>query len=109
VLSRVLTIIAGHGPARPALGPAVRDGYAVAARSRVLRGVHHLSRARAVITDRLHAHVFCTLLGIPHVVLPSADGKIVNLLETWTERTGLAKRCDSAAEGFDVAMSLAGR
>jgi pyruvyl transferase EpsO len=39
--------------------------YEAAAKARVLRGCRLLSSGRVVITDRLHAHILCLLLGIP--------------------------------------------
>jgi pyruvyl transferase EpsO len=46
------------------------------ARARLQRGVALLSTARFVVTDRLHVHILCTLLGIPHVCLDNYYGKI---------------------------------
>jgi pyruvyl transferase EpsO len=46
------------------------------AQRRIDRGVHLLSTARFVITDRLHAHILCTLCGIPHAFLDNYYGKI---------------------------------
>lgn len=54
------------------------------ARMRLVRGLRLFSGARAVVTDRLHGHVLCTLLGIPNVLLPDAFGKNRGLYETWT-------------------------
>ncbi len=49
--------------------------YDPLARERVARGCRLLSRGRAVITDRLHGHILCTLLGIPHVVLATTTAR----------------------------------
>jgi pyruvyl transferase EpsO len=46
------------------------------AKARLQRGLAMLSEARFVITDRLHVHILCTLLGIPHVALDNSYGKI---------------------------------
>ena len=43
---------------------------------RMQRGVRMLSRARFIITDRLHGHILCTLLGLPHCFLDNHYGKI---------------------------------
>ncbi|MES2143503.1 MAG: polysaccharide pyruvyl transferase family protein [Pseudomonadota bacterium] len=46
------------------------------AEQRLARGVRQLSRARFVITDRLHVHIVSTLLGLPHCFLDNHYGKI---------------------------------
>lgn len=58
-----------------------REAYG---RARLAYGSALLSRGRRVITDRLHAHVLCCLLGIPHFVLDSFDGKVSAMYRTWT-------------------------
>ena len=47
------------------------------------RGLAMLSQGRSVVTDRLHGHLLCVLLGIPHVVLDNSYGKIANFQQTW--------------------------
>lgn len=53
------------------------------ARRRVLRGVKQLSRGKVVATDRLHAHIIASLLGIPNVVLDNNYGKIHGYMDCW--------------------------
>ncbi|KKM84709.1 hypothetical protein LCGC14_1296490, partial [marine sediment metagenome] len=48
--------------------------YSWAANLRLRRGCLLLSSGQVVITDRLHAHVLCTIMGIPHVVLDNTYG-----------------------------------
>ncbi|MDX1634513.1 MAG: polysaccharide pyruvyl transferase family protein [Marinobacter sp.] len=75
-----------------------------AARARLKRGCRLLSSGRAVVTDRLHAHILCTLMDIPHVVLDNSYGKIRNFRAAWnTGESGLCK----AATSFDDALALA--
>lgn len=52
--------------------------------ARMMAGLRLVSRAHAVVTDRLHGHVLSTLLGIPNVLLPDAFGKNRGLYESWT-------------------------
>ena len=59
----------------------VRERYA---RQRLRYGRVLLSRGRTVVTDRLHGHILCCLLGIPHQVFDSYDGKISAFFECWT-------------------------
>jgi pyruvyl transferase EpsO len=67
------------------------------------RGCRLLSGAAAVMTDRLHGHILCTLLGIPHVVLDNTYGKLRSFYETWTSGVEYAHWCDSAVQGIDCA------
>jgi pyruvyl transferase EpsO len=53
------------------------------ARQRLLRGTAQLSRGRVLLTDRLHAHILGTLLGIPNVVLDNSYGKVHGYIRTW--------------------------
>ena len=53
-----------------------------------------------VVTDRLHGHVLCTLLDIPHVLLDNADHKLSAYHNTWTR--GLAN-CRLAYNPQDAA------
>jgi len=66
-------------------------------RGRLAVGIERLSRGRTVITDRLHAHVLCCLLGIPHFVLDSFDGKVSAMHRTWTHAFPFARFVESPA------------
>jgi exopolysaccharide biosynthesis predicted pyruvyltransferase EpsI len=59
---------------------------------RIQRGCDLLSQGRVVITDRLHAHILCTMLGIPHVVLDNSYGKVGSFIEAWTSNQPLVRR-----------------
>ena len=63
--------------------------YRNLATSRLHRGLRLLSSARAVITDRLHAHILCMLLGLPHIALDNSYGKVSGFIEAWTESCGV--------------------
>ncbi|WP_293878320.1 MULTISPECIES: polysaccharide pyruvyl transferase family protein [unclassified Sphingomonas] len=54
------------------------------AAARVNRGLALLSRGRRVVTDRLHAHILCLLLDIPHVALDNDYGKLSAYIAAWT-------------------------
>jgi len=60
----------------------LRQDYA---NQRLTYGVNLLSKGFAVVTDRLHAHILCCLLDIPHFVFDSYDGKISAFHATWTK------------------------
>jgi pyruvyl transferase EpsO len=60
-----------------------RPFYYQLAKERLLRGETLLSSGKVVVTDRLHAHILCTLLDIPHVVLDNSYRKIGNFRDAW--------------------------
>lgn len=77
-----------------------RPFYHWLATERMHRGELILSSGKVVVTDRLHAHILCTLLDIPHVVLDNSYRKIGNFRDVWG--TGGSK-CLSA-ENLEEAM-----
>jgi len=82
--------------------------YDPLARERLLRGCRLLGRGRVVITDRLHGHILCLLLGIPHVLLDNNYGKLRGFYETWTSGSPLARWADSPAEAVELAEAFTG-
>ena len=77
------------------------------ARRRVAYGIGLLSHGSAVVTDRLHAHIMCCLLGIPHWAFDSYDGKISAFHATWTKEyrdARMATRATQVAEGLGAAL-----
>jgi pyruvyl transferase EpsO len=78
------------------------------ARYRVRTGCRMLGQGRVVITDRLHAHVFCLLMGIPHCLLDNSYGKVRGCWDTWTCGTDLAVWCNDEAEALERVRSLPG-
>ncbi len=102
-LGQVAKRLGGIGrPAQPAL---LRLADALAA-SRVDFGVRLLSSGRVVVTDRLHGHVLSILLGIPHVVLDTQQGKVRDLYDTWTSGLDAVRWCDDHADAEEVAHRL---
>lgn len=76
------------------------------AAQRVRRGTALLSRGRVVVTDRLHAHILATLLGIPHVVLDNHYGKIGRFMAEWTADEPRVRRATSVDEAARLALEL---
>lgn len=74
-------------------------------RVRVSRALHVLSLGRIVITDRLHGHIFCLLLGIPHVLLNDDSGKNWNFYESWTRPSGLCRLARTPSDAWALARS----
>jgi pyruvyl transferase EpsO len=103
--------VAGRALGRQPLSGLILDAlarvYRVLARERLDAAVRTLSRGRAVITDRLHGHVLCLLLGIPHVVLDNSYGKLSAFHRTWTADSELARWCEDAREAESLARELA--
>jgi exopolysaccharide biosynthesis predicted pyruvyltransferase EpsI len=58
--------------------------YRNLATARLDRGLRPLSSVRAVINDRLHAHILCLLLGLPQIALDNNYGKVTGFIEAWT-------------------------
>jgi len=46
-------------------------------------GMAQLARAKMVITDRLHVHLLCCLMGKPHVVIDNSYGKLSGYVGAW--------------------------
>lgn len=53
------------------------------ARIRVARAIKLLSGGERVVTDRLHGHILCSMLHIPHIVIEDEGGKISAFTSTW--------------------------
>ncbi len=80
--------------------------WARLAQRRVSAGAEMLSRGSVVVTDRLHAHILCTLLDIPHVVLDNNYGKLSSFTATWGTLGTHALWADSASQAMDLAAGL---
>lgn len=92
----------GAGAARRLHARALRQ----AAADRLARGIRLLTSARVVVTDRLHGHILCAMLGIPHVLIDDAFGKIDAHCTTWPGLAGLACRVADPREARDRARTL---
>ncbi len=102
----------GLGMARALLTPNPRRDVSealldAAAKQRVRRGLAQLSSARAIITDRLHAHILSLLLGRPHAVLDNNYGKIGRFMAAWSGGTPLTHVGKSLADAIDWARAAA--
>jgi pyruvyl transferase EpsO len=81
--------------------------YDALARRHLGRGIDLLGEGSVVVTDRLHAHILCLLLGIEHVVVDNSYGKLSGFFETWTSSTGLAHWASTRGEALAMAVGLA--
>ena len=72
------------------------------ANNRVQRGMTQLARGNTVITDRLHGHILCVLLDIPHVALDNDYGKVSNYIKAWTNDYGSVATAKSSLEAVNI-------
>lgn len=93
----------------PAYQPTLTWLWDRLASQRVQRGCRLLSRGRVVITDRLHAHILSTLLGIPNVVLDNNYGKVSAFMRSWTDQNPLCSGAATMSQALDAARSQLGR
>ena len=76
------------------------------AQRRLDGGVHLLSRARVVVTDRLHGHILCLVAGIPHVFLDNSYGKVSSFSRTWQTAGSLARQAGHLTEAVDEVKTI---
>ncbi len=79
--------------------------YNLLAERRLQRGVRQLSRARFVITDRLHVHILSTLLGLPHCFLDNHYGKISRFSAAFSTRWSDSYQAKTLPEAVDCART----
>ena len=76
------------------------------ATQRLERGIRQISRARVIVTDRLHVHICSVLLGRPHAVLDNSYGKIQRLMDAfYPEGCALTYRATSLKDAMDWAFA----
>jgi exopolysaccharide biosynthesis predicted pyruvyltransferase EpsI len=75
----------------------------------VSRALHVLSLGHVVITDRLHAHLLCLMLRIPHVLLNDGSGKNWSFHERWTKDIAFCRLARDPAEAWSLARNAAMR
>lgn len=81
--------------------------YNAVANQRLGRGTRQLSRARAIVTDRLHVHIISTLMGRPHAVLDNSYGKITRFMEAFPGGMDVTYRAKSLSDGLEWARAQA--
>ena len=79
----------------------LEDAYLIAA-----NGMLFLQRGRVVITDRLHGHILCVLIGIPHVVMDTVNKKISWYMQSWTGGIENIEVAHSPKDALDKALYL---
>ncbi len=71
----------------------------------VSRALYMLSLGHVVITDRLHGHILCLLLGIPHIFLNNRSGKNRSFYDTWTREASLCRFAETPADAWASARA----
>lgn len=69
-------------------------------------GVYQFKQHRLIITNRLHGHILCILLGIPHIFLPNSYHKNKVFYETWTCQIPFCRFVEDAREINKAAQEL---
>jgi exopolysaccharide biosynthesis predicted pyruvyltransferase EpsI len=80
-----------RAPLAPAATPALVALHRSLAARRVRAAFDLLASAPLVVTDRLHAHILCLLLGVPHAVVETGYGKLRRFVEAWTADSTLLR------------------
>lgn len=76
------------------------------AKIRTHRGCTMLASGQVVITDRLHAHILCSLMKIPHVFIDNSYGKLSGFRKAWnTGGDELCKQASCLKEAYNIAQS----
>jgi exopolysaccharide biosynthesis predicted pyruvyltransferase EpsI len=78
-----------------------------ACRITVVAAARQLSDALVVVSDRLHAHVLATHLGVPHVLVDGGYGKITSYVDTWRDLNPIGDVAASVDEALVRAHALA--
>ena len=80
--------------------------YGSLAHQRLRRGLELLASGEVVVTDRLHGHILCLLMGVPHVLLDNNYGKLSSFWETWTSEVDNVRWAGSPADAARLAAEL---
>jgi exopolysaccharide biosynthesis predicted pyruvyltransferase EpsI len=107
--NRFLTRHLRRRPAlRPWLVPMLVPTFDALASHRLIRGCRTLGAGKIVVTNRLHGHILCTLLGIRHYLVDNSYGKVRGFHDAWTRESDLAQFCESEREALRLALAEAG-
>lgn len=82
LLETALLLLKGRTPSE--LDVRIRWFHLLAS-NRVARGMRQVGSSAYVITDRLHTHIFCVLLNVPHSLLDNNYGKISTFVDAWSK------------------------
>jgi exopolysaccharide biosynthesis predicted pyruvyltransferase EpsI len=86
--------------------PALHATWSSMARQSLRTALRLLSSANVVVTDRLHAHILCLLMGRDHVVLDNNYGKLSSFDATYLRDSVTTRWAQSTDDAIDIARSL---
>jgi pyruvyl transferase EpsO len=69
-------------------------------------GIWQLQAYDLVITNRLHVHILCLILDIPHILLPGSYYKIPAFYQTWTENMPACCLVENVDEVYEAVEAL---
>ena len=69
-------------------------------------GFTFIQRGRVVITDRLHGHIMCILINVPHVIIDSKTKKISNYYKTWAQGLENVAIASTGEEAVEMAVEM---
>jgi pyruvyl transferase EpsO len=64
----------------------------------IYSGIYQFRKHNLVITNRLHGHILCIILGIPHIFLPNAYYKNQSFYKTWTSNLPFCRFIEDPAQ-----------
>ncbi|WP_265501117.1 polysaccharide pyruvyl transferase family protein [Paracoccus beibuensis] len=64
------------------------------ARNSIDKGTKLLSQGEMIVSDRLHAHIICVLMGKRHIAIDNANGKVGEYIRKWGD-FGLTRLVES--------------
>jgi pyruvyl transferase EpsO len=94
-------------PSTGALTRRLVGRYARASAEHLRRGEALLASGRVVATDRLHGHILCLLMGIPHVLADNSYGKLGSFAAAWTAGSPITRWAPDLAAAADAALDWA--
>ncbi|MEH1790996.1 MAG: polysaccharide pyruvyl transferase family protein [Nostoc sp.] len=69
-------------------------------------GIYQFKPHRMVITNRLHGHILCVLLDIPHIFLANSYYKNESFYENWTHQVPFCRFVKNSSDILPVAQEL---
>jgi exopolysaccharide biosynthesis predicted pyruvyltransferase EpsI len=103
---RLVELLAPLARRTAAAGAVVGRAFDERAGAQLRAGVRLLARGEVVVTDRLHAHILCLLVGIPHVLLDDRNSKVRTFHDAWTRGAGVVRVVDTLDAAAAAAEEL---
>jgi exopolysaccharide biosynthesis predicted pyruvyltransferase EpsI len=91
------------------LHPVLAATFDPLARRWMSAGLDLLASSHVLVTNKLHGHILCTLLGKPHVVLDNSYGKVLGAVDRWTGALPGVHVAHDADEAWELARDLMAR